>query len=203
MNVLVDSDVFCKLGAANLLEPALLALRCQLKDGRRLPSLPYMLRRGRLPDSYGVEACTRLAAVASTIPVVGEPGNRWLDSLASVTDIDPGEAQLFAKAAEDGMIVMTGDKKALSALSTIPGLSVALCGRIVVLEAILMSLCAAFGVDIISQSIRPIRHLDTTLRVCFSDTHSTPVDALSSYYEDLVERVHPLVLWHHKRGDVV
>ena len=201
MNVLVDSDVFCKLGAANLLEPALRALQCELKDSRRLPSLPYMLGRGQLPDTYGVETCARLAAVASSIPVVGEPSTGWIDNLASVTDIDPGEAQLFTKAAEDGVFVMTGDKRALRALRAIPELCVALCGRIVVFEAILILLCADLGIEVVSQSIRPVRDLDSALRVCFSDTNSAPVDALSSYFFDLVQQVHPLVLWNHERGD--
>lgn len=129
MSVLVDSDIFCHLGVTNLLDPALLVLGSQLKDCRRLPALPYMLRRGRLWDSYGADACVRLSAIASSIPAVDTPSERWLGSLASATDIGPGEAQLFAKAAEDRMVVMTGDKRAVRALSTIPDLSRALRGR--------------------------------------------------------------------------
>lgn len=201
MNVFVDSDVFCKLGAANLLEPALRTLRCELTDSRRLPSLPYMLARGRLLETYGVEACARLVAVADAMHVVGEPSSKWIDNLASETDIDPGEAQLFAKAAEDEVFVMTGDKRSLRALRAIPELCVALCGRIVVLEAVLISLCADLGIKVVSQSIRPVRHLDSALRVCFSDDNPTPIDALSSYYCELVQQVQPLVLWSHEQGD--
>ena len=96
------------------------------------------------------------------------------------------------------MIVMTGDKRAVRALSTISGLSEALCGKIVVLEAILISLCSNLGVDFVRQSVAPFRHLDTTLRVCFSDTNSSPVDGLSSYFRALSADVLPLVLWNHE-----
>ena len=201
MDVLVDSDVFCVLGASNLLEPALQSFQSRLQDSRRLPALPYMLQRGTLLDSYGGEVCARLRTVARTIPVVGEPSTRWIDILSSVTDVDPGEAQLLAKAAEDRLIVMTGDKRALCAIRTMPELCVALSGRVVVLEAIMISLCTDLGVDVVSKAIRPVRHVDTALRICFSDARATPVEALSSYFEDLVRRVRPLVLWSQESGD--
>ena len=200
MNVLVDSDIFCKLAMAELLEPTLRSLQCELKDCRRLPALPHMLRRGRLRDSCGVDACNRIADLAITISAVGVPGDQWLDSLVSVPDIDPGEAQLFAKAAEEEGVVMTGDKRSLQALSKIPGLAEALHGKIVVLEAILLRLCSDLGVSEVSRLVRPIRHLDTTLRVCFSDSNTAPIDGLSSYWRTLLQDVHPLVLWNHERG---
>ena len=188
MKVLVDSDVFCVLGASNLLEPALRALQSQLKDSGRLPALPYMLKRGTLLDSYGEALCAQLGTLARIIPVVGEPSTRWIDTLSSITDVDPGEAQLLAKAAEDRLIVMTGDKRALRAIRTMPELCVALSERVVVLEAIMISLCTDLGVDVVSKAIRPVRHVDTALGICFSDANTRPVDALSSYFEDLVRR---------------
>ena len=188
MNVLVDSDVFCKLALANLFEPALQVLGYALKDCGRLPALTHMLKRGRLWETYGADACAKLATLAGALPAMTAPGDRWLDSLVSTTDIDPGEALLFAKAAEDGTLAMTGDKRALRAVSEIPGVPEALRGRIVVVEAILISLCVDLGVDTVREAIKPIRHLDTMLRVCFSDFNSSPVEALSSYYRDLGQR---------------
>ena len=200
MSVLADSDILCKLALADLLDPALRVLGYGRSDCARLPALPYMLRRGRLRESYGPKACAKLAPIVSSICAMTEPGDRWLDRLASVTDIDPGEAQLFAKAAEDGMMLMTGDKKALQGVGTVPGLSEALQDRVVTLEAILESLCVNLGVDRVRQSIKPIRHLDLVLRVCFSDTNPSPVDGLASYNEDLASSVLPLVLWKHDGG---
>ena len=59
MSVLVDSDILCKLAIADLLEPALQTLGYEVERCARLPALPYMLRRGRLRESYGPCSCAK------------------------------------------------------------------------------------------------------------------------------------------------
>lgn len=46
MNLLVDTDAFCKLGAAGLIEGATGVFGARLPDCGRPPALPHMLRRG-------------------------------------------------------------------------------------------------------------------------------------------------------------
>lgn len=53
MKLLIDNDAFCKIGTGGLLLESLALLGVDLASCGRLPSLPYMLRRGRLPKQYG------------------------------------------------------------------------------------------------------------------------------------------------------
>ena len=200
MRVLLDTDAFCKLASADLLELSLEILGCQLSDCARLPALPYMLRRGRLHEQYGDEASAALVLAAEKVPIMSPPGDEWLDRLAQVEAIDPGEAQIFAKAAEGGQMVITGDKRALRALAGVSGVSEALSGKVIVLEAILSSLCESLGVEHVRQAIRPVVASDTMIRVCFSASNLSPPEALASYFNDLAAEILPLVLWSPDRG---
>lgn len=48
MRLLLDTDAFCKLGAAGVFDDALSLLGLSVSDCGRLPALPYMLRKGSL-----------------------------------------------------------------------------------------------------------------------------------------------------------
>lgn len=139
MKLLIDSDAFCKLGTGGLLQEALRELGANLASCGRLPALPHMLRRGNLPRRYGQGVCESLVAIAETIPRLPVANEQWLDQLTGVPGIDPGEAQLFAAAAQHGLLVMTGDKRALVALKEHPCYVRALANRVVALEPLLLS----------------------------------------------------------------
>ncbi len=201
MTVLIDTDAFCKLALAGLLEPSVDIMGSELSDCARLPALPHMLRRGRLYKRYGSDACAALLPVANMIPALIPPGSEWLDRLTPESTIDPGEAQIFAKAAEENLMVITGDKRALKALGRISEFPEALAGKVVVLEAILISLCEAMGAEAVRQAIRPVEAFDTMIRVSFSSGNPSPSEALASYFDDLSADVQPLVLWRPKWGD--
>ena len=106
MHLLVDTDAFCKLGVAGLLEDAAGVFGTHLSDAGRLPALSYMLRKGRLVNRYGRGACNALVAHAEVLQVHPRPGAAALDPLALNEAIDPGEAQLFAAAAEFDLTVL-------------------------------------------------------------------------------------------------
>lgn len=95
---------------------------------------------------------------------------------------------------------MSGDKRALRALKDIGGFADALAGRIVVLEAIFISLCDHLGQDEMRRRIQPVRSSDRMLQVCFSDGNQDPREALLSYYNSLVTELDPLVLWDPQAG---
>ena len=119
MRRLVDSDAFCKLAASGLLSDAAVLFHAELGDCGRLPALPHMLRRGRLRRMYGTRVCERLIPLAERMPpVVGSPTS-WLEELAHIPDIDPGEAILFATAADRRIPVVTGDIRSLRALKNL------------------------------------------------------------------------------------
>lgn len=195
MRLLIDTDVFCKLGLACLLVDAVGLFGFALADCGRLAALPHMLRRGRLRKRLGDVASEALLPIAESVPVAPQPGNTWLDKLTPIQAIDPGEAQLFAAAAELGLLVVTGDKRALLALKEVPDFPDALVGRIVVLEAALLALCDRLGAETVRLRSDPLVAHDTMVQVSFSPGNASPADALDSYYRSCAAEVAPLVLW--------
>ena len=196
MKLLFDTDAFCKFGIASLLEDAAHIFGAKLQECGRLPALPFMLRRGRLREVYGGLACDTLIPVANAIPLVPKPSVIWLEKLAAVEVIDPGEAQIFAVAAEQGHPFLSGDKRALKALKDIGDFVPALEKRVVVIEAVLLALCDRIGQEEIRRRVAPLGLVDRMVAVCFSGENQNPSDALVSYFEDLKTKLAPLQLWN-------
>lgn len=111
MRLLVDSDAFCKLAVGGLFEDALRALQLEPADCARLAALPRILERGRLRRRLGDEACDALIPTARSIPVIPAGASEWVDQLTLIVDIDAGEAQIFAVAAELDLLVISGDSR--------------------------------------------------------------------------------------------
>lgn len=202
MKLLVDTDAFCKLGVIEFLTDAANIFNASLQECGRLAALPYMLRKGALRNRYGAAACDALISTAHKMPTIQQPGVAWLDKLTAVPAIDPGEAQIFAAAAESGLIVVSGDKRALRALRNVEGFADVLAGRIVVFEAVLLALCDRFGPEKVRQQIAPLVALDKVVEVCFSsNSTSDPCEGLESYYRAIVAEVDPLVLWKPQKAN--
>ena len=179
--LLVDTDIFCKLGIAGLLEQAVALFDVPLAECGRLPALPHMLRRGRLPKLLGVEACGKLVLLAESMSAQTPPSTSSLEKLAKIDRIDVGEAQLLAAVADLGIPMLTG--------------------KIASLEAVLMSLCMKLGNDAVRAAVQPILATDTMVKVCFSPGTTDPVVGLRSYLGTLKRDVVPLVLWEPEEGD--
>jgi hypothetical protein len=200
MKLLVDTDAFCKLGVAGLVKEAAQIFSAGLQECGRLPALPYMLRKGRLRKLYGGQACDALIPISDAMPAMPQPSSTWLDKFTPLDAIDPGEAQIFATAAETGLIVISNDKRALRSLKDVDGFPDALAGRIVIMEAILVVLCHQLGDDEVRRHIAPLTVSDTVVKICFSHQNRDPREALMSYYRTLVTEVRPLVLWDPQVG---
>jgi hypothetical protein len=200
MKVLIDTDAFCKLGVAGLLTDAVASLGARLTDCKRLPALPHMLRRVSVSKRFGKENCDSLLETASAIPSLQPPTGEWLDRFLPVAGIDPGEAQLFSAAAEQKLLVLSGDKRALRAVSKVEGAAQALAGLIVTLEAVLIALHGSIGADDLRTRVAALRPFDTSVGMCFSDSNDDPFSALWSYYNSLASEVAPLSLWRPSSG---
>lgn len=111
MSALIDSDAFCKLGGCGLLEAVVRAIGTELSHTKRLAALPHMLRKGALARRVGTLR-EPLEQLATSLGVAPETGALWLDRiLTNAPDVDVGEAQLFALAAEHSdVLLITGDK---------------------------------------------------------------------------------------------
>ena len=201
MRLLVDTDAFCKLAVGGVLDEAVGIFGVGLTECRRLPALPHMLRRGRLRKLLGDAVSDGLLPRAEAVPILPSPCTRWLDKLASIHGIDPGEAQLFALGAQEGLIVVSGDKRALRGLKDVDEVRDALAGRIVVLEALLIRLCDEQGVDVVRERIGRLASTDKMVAMCFSPGNHDPVGALMSYYNSLVTELDPLELWNPRPQD--
>jgi hypothetical protein len=193
--LLIDTNAFCLLGAAGLLDDAVGLFGVDLSGCQRLPALPHMLRKGRLRKHLGDMLSNQLVHVANPIPTIGIPSSDWLDLLRPIQDIDPDDALLLALAAEHGDILLTDDKRALCGVKTVPGAADALSGRIAALNALLLALCDILGPAEVTRRIQPVVSINIELRVCFSAGNPDPRDCLRSYFESLEKDVHPLVLW--------
>lgn len=200
MRALLDSDTFCKLAISGLLRESLRLLGTEVSECARLPALPYMLRRGQLRRLFGETACDAILPLAETIPVVPQPTNRWLDVLVPVSDIDPGEAQLLAAAAETTAVLISADKRALRAIKSVPDLPEALAGQIVTVEAVLLALCDFLGVDEVRRKVQALMAIDKVVRACFSPEDADPRKGLRSYQRSLTDEVSPLILWEPQQG---
>ncbi len=205
MPPLVDTDIFCKLGVVGLLEQSLALFDVSVAECRRLPALPNMLRRGAIPKLYGQGACDALIPIAESMEMAPPASTEWLDRLVGIPKIDPGEAQLFACAAERSLIILTGDKKSLVALAAVDGFAEALSGRLVTLEALLLALCDRLGHEAVRSAVQPIVENDKgdkTVKICFSSRNANPREALESYFKALKSEVQPLVLWEPPKAAV-
>ena len=195
MRLLVDSDAFCKLAASNLLSDAATLFDAELRECGRLPALPYMLRRGALPRTYGADACYGWIPLAESMPPIEQAPMMWLDQLTPIPAIDPGEAILFSVAAELALPVISGDVRSLRALKSLGQFAEALAGRVVLVEAVLLALCGRFGTGAVRGRVEPIRGIDTVIRTCFSPGVQEPEVGLRSYLRDRESKLAPLVLW--------
>lgn len=196
MKLLFDTDAFCKLGIASLLEDAAHIFGATLQECGRLYALPFMLRKGGLRKLYGEPACDALIPVANAIPVVPQPSDIWLEKLTAVEEIDPGEAQIVSVAAEQGQPFVSGDKRALKALKGIGDFVPALERRVVVIEAVLLTLCDRIGQGEMRRRVAPLAMVDRTVDICFSSGNQDPSTALLSYYRALEGELAPLRLWN-------
>ncbi len=194
MRALIDNDVFCKLEVCSLLDLALESIGLIPARCACLQTLPYVLNKGRMLAQYGEALSQQLAMSVSRFDRVPSLPDTWRDQLVGRHEIDPGEAILFGvAAAEPDSLVVTGDKRAIRALSGLPELSSLLRGRVVCLEAMVLRLIAARGIAFVSRGIAPALAFDRTLQVCF--TSGDPTAGLRSYFRALQEDASPGLLY--------
>lgn len=196
--LLLDTDAFCKLAIANLLDDVLTLLGVNRARCAVLPALPYMLGRGRLRKKYGDVESDQLRKLANEFAVAPGASTGWLDVLSIQPSIDPGEAQLFALAAEREIRVMTGDKRALEALAKINSIHPLLSGNVLTLEAVLTGLAEELPDTQLRHKGSILGQYDQMAKAVFSSTGSDLKEALDSYFRDVEFKAQPLRLWRHR-----
>lgn len=199
----LDSDLFVLLAGANLLGDLIEGVGFDVKTTRRLRPLPRMLERGALSRRLPRSLRQRALAWCSVIPgIEAAPSPRTVDRLLRLEDLDPGEAILFALAAEaEGSLIGTGDQRACRALGRAQGLGDVrdrLMGKVICLEASLEALLKRMDFREFAEALTTVREHNQTLRVLSSQGAATPQEdfetALTSYLDDLASEAGEL-LW--------
>jgi hypothetical protein len=195
LRLVIDSDAFCKLAVANLLDATLSLLGVTPKQCARLPALSHMLRKGRIRNRYGHTVADGLIEKASHFPTMPEASAEWLDKLSGTVAIDPGEAQMYALAAEHGVLALTGDKRALKAVSSIPEVYTKLDGNVVTIEAVLLGLSLQMVEADLRARGKILGTYDQMAKAVFASSNSTLHEALGSYLGSLEADSQPMTLW--------
>lgn len=194
----LDSDLLVLLAGAGLLAQVIEVLGFEQSEARRLDPLPFMLEKGRLAERYPEGIRQRAKAWCSQIPPLDVvPSSGVLERLGAKADVDPGEAFLFAAAADSASsVVVTGDKRACRALaeSGVPELH----GKVLCLESCLLLLLRSVDFRFLVDSLAIVREYHQTLRVVLPQGASTSeVDfrtGVESYWRDLLAQTGDLLL---------
>lgn len=193
--LLIDTDMLVLLGGSGTLDEVLAALDFEPQHSRRLAAATHQLQRGRaFKDNYRATVLQAALRTAHAIaPLTERPVDpAILDALAGVSNIDLGEAELFALLAEhEGYYLTTGDKRALVALATreeLTELRQRVAGRIIRLESVLKLLVDRNGAKKTAQAFRTLR-THRTIGVLLSDPQARSDDVcrqgIDSYLNDL------------------
>ncbi len=163
----IDVDAVCKLAHWNILPLLSDLMKCNWNEMATLSSLFYRASRavdrpdGKLfrTSAAAIIACDCIAKMA----LPPEPDAEILVALSESQQIDTGEAVLLAITAGDPKgSFLTGDKRALRALSTL-SCSDRFVGRILLVEQILERCLEAKGRDWVLQHVCPFKEIDKTI----------------------------------------
>lgn len=154
--LLLDNDFAAKLAVADLLDWFLEDLEIDHQDCALLAQFKPQVAKGksRFGKKYKEHRET-LLGLHSRCCVIGEVGVEHLEPFTDVVDIDPGEVILFGALLESTSLQLaTADIRALKALTTLDVRS-KLYGRIVSVEAVLITLYYSRGQEAIRAQIKP------------------------------------------------
>lgn len=195
-SVLLDNDVVLKISRYALVDEFL--DECVVPGSTYvLPTLKYVFRlnsdeqaRQRLGGEEPLRMMHELLKVVDEINQ--KPDSDILAYFQDVDEIDAGEAILFAIAmAWDQSLTITGDKRALVALSSLStqiGLVESLSGRLKCIEQTIAEMMLGSHADEVVRKIQG-KNWDTALRICFnSGDHRSALDCLLSYYNDVNDK---------------
>ncbi len=198
MQLLIDSDVFCKFAICGVLDDVVAMLGRTRADCRRLEQLGHILQnpKAKLYKQLGAQHAAVAADAAKhykSLPLI-DP--RLLELFQNYDGIDPGEVQLFAAtAAAPDTLLLTGDKRAIKALRGVPEhVRARLAGKLVPQDAALLKLCERHGIERIVEHVHPCNGCDGTMRICFPRARCDPRECLESFARELGRSTDPAVI---------
>lgn len=196
MKIFLDNDIIIKLAALDLLDLFSSLLKDEDAEVACLASLPYRLAKKPLE----AHAQTRIVRFVSSCRKLDRAYLAELqidldnqELLSTCPGIDAGEAQLLSAAlAEPDSVVLTGDKRCLTALcqssATMP-LVPKLQGRVLILEQLMIAMISAIGFDDVKTRALNGVHCDTAIRASFGSgpkaEEGNVISTLQSYVTEI------------------
>jgi hypothetical protein len=202
----IDTDLFVLMAGAGLLGHLAECLNIPPANIRRLPSLEYQIKSKKFIDKIPADELARLqAAITNVAPWTDSPADTaLLERLQTISDIDDGEALLFATLHEHQVYLLaSGDKRSMIALGKAPELNdvrESLRGRIISLESALTLLIRKLGASVIGPLLRPFRERHQTVSILFG--YKTEFDdeeslrQIRSYLDDLKKSIGSDLLYY-------
>lgn len=193
---LLDADAVSKLAHWDLLGEVAVLTGVSTDQTATLSSLIHRAARscakadGRLFKA--TSAAERALKYLQQLAPLPPPDEDFIAHVQHVPAIDPGEALLLASLrAHANTILITGDKRAVTALATaVPEQMLnSLSDRIVTIEQIVLALLKSKGIDWLRAHICPYRTLDKAIGVIMGSDCKASAEAaeagLRSYIADL------------------
>lgn len=190
VSLLMDNDIVIKLAQMDVYEDAVRAI--SIPNGKSVASLRvmvrYMMRMAERRQRLTQAEADRLVAVLNTLVQIEPTTDEQKLSARLIKiimedelDMDEGEVALFAIAlSRSGLVVATGDKRALRSLPQLErkfsDLRI-LRGRLICLEQIFKRLCQTKGMPRVRLAILACRDADGTLTQAYDYFEATGPNA--------------------------
>jgi hypothetical protein len=197
----VDNDILLKLIAFNLFESAIDSLNLTQDDLRVLRTAKHVFRRKRSQNKiYSNEIWSKAIEITEQCQLIENPksSDEAIATLLEEQQLDPfrdqlhpGETQLIlATRNQPDFLLLSGDKKCLTALPKIPThIYQRLCGRVICVEQLVLRMIEILGFEAVCDRIQPNAQYDKTIQICFGYSQNSPEnqvrEALQSYINDI------------------
>lgn len=174
--LLVDNDVLIKLAHWGLLDHLPPSFDLGWHHVAALTSLRFRARRCDTKLFKSPAVATDLAAHLEHTAEIPAGDAADLSRLQGIVDLDAGEVELVAAClADPGALLITGDKRALSALANAcpPDIAARLSGRVICLEQLLTLIALKTSFGLVINGVLQYLELDSTLRSVVGPTGCT------------------------------
>lgn len=199
----VDVDALCKLAHWNLLPILPELIGHSFNDMATVSSLSHRARRAiDKPDGklfHCVEAARSAHEHITQMGQLAAPNSAILTLLADSPQIDSGEALLLAlTATDDDSYFLTGDKRALRALSKL-SCSKLFAGKIIIIEHILFRCLHVKGRRWLLDNVCPHKHIDTAISIILGSRcdgeEAAITSGIKSYLTEIIDLHDPSLLY--------
>ncbi|GAB3490369.1 hypothetical protein GCM10027399_07430 [Curvibacter fontanus] len=194
MSLFIDVDAICKLAHWQLLDKLPALLGTPIVECVTLSSVRYRAQRclskpdGRLFQTADAAQAVLAAVTSMKAPLAATAFD--LSVFENASDIDPGEAVLLAAViATPGARLLTGDKRALRAISKLASIRPVLAGRVVMLEHVLLLALDTYGLDWVRKSVCPQAAVDKAIFICMGSRCDAPEISVREGFESYLNEI--------------